>query len=526
MSKTINDLVNFMENAVAEKWWYVWGANGEVFTEELKQKLIKQFSNPDTSENPYNKNYYENLFKSHKGKHVADCSGLITAFVGIENDKTAQGFYNYCSIKGTRNNYNGSVGYLLFDQDGSTMVHVGVAVGNNMVIHSKGSSYGIVNSENYGILLEINNEVKELKKLFKEAFMKQLSFYFHFIITIFALLLLCSCDNKETASIPATLTPNPPTASPVIMSPDSSPDLSVTPSIDSDLKYTSFTLLSNGITKERLEELYLKYLCKEWYDFNMVSHIITRDGIDQKKIQILWGHEVEGISVDFAFNFIENPMERPLYLCFFIEEETISLQTHFENEHDWERNEFYTDVNWCSKENLPEVLMKQNLWNVHPYTNYYNQQLEHALLIPELKTEQLQELFTVNLAGNWYDTKQNPHTISGFQIDGREIELFRGIQYTESCFGFGFNFITTPMKYPLFVLVDTKKDWLSFRTFFETERDWEEPSTSKYYTNMFWSRKESSEDLMEYLNTDDTYFEIYEAADYYLDFILSVKSVE
>lgn len=162
MSKTINDLVNFMENAVAEKWWYVWGANGEVFTEELKQKLIKQFSNPDTSENPYNKNYYENLFKSHKGKHVADCSGLITAFVGIENDKTAQGFYNYCSIKGTRNNYNGSVGYLLFDQDGSTMVHVGVAVGNNMVIHSKGSSYGVVKESigsrwtHYGVLPDVN----------------------------------------------------------------------------------------------------------------------------------------------------------------------------------------------------------------------------------------------------------------------------------------------------------------------------------------------------------------------------------
>ena len=73
---------------------YVWGANGQIITEDLMDMLYKYFKS-----NTYNRAYYDNKLKEGKGKPGADCSGAIFPVSGY--DTTAAGYYNRCVQKGT-----------------------------------------------------------------------------------------------------------------------------------------------------------------------------------------------------------------------------------------------------------------------------------------------------------------------------------------------------------------------------------------------------------------------------------------
>lgn len=73
---------------------YVWGANGQIITRDLVDRLHKAFGN-----DKYNKKYYDAKLKEGEGKKGADCSGAFAKISGY--DTTASGYYSRCVEKGT-----------------------------------------------------------------------------------------------------------------------------------------------------------------------------------------------------------------------------------------------------------------------------------------------------------------------------------------------------------------------------------------------------------------------------------------
>lgn len=153
----VTNLINYCKVAVADgtmtnRWGYVWGASGQVYTDAVAKQLYNAHG---TSK--YNLNYYTvdqiGLWKNHR---VVDCSGLLRAYLndkGISLDESvgnynANKFYtSECTTKGTITSTDYATlpkGCLVFDDDGGSKVHVGICIGNGKVIHSSGSSVGVV----------------------------------------------------------------------------------------------------------------------------------------------------------------------------------------------------------------------------------------------------------------------------------------------------------------------------------------------------------------------------------------------
>lgn len=113
---------------------YVWGANGEIITEELINKLYKTYGSAT-----YNKTYYNNKLKEGKGKIGADCSGSIYPL--INSDNTAKGYYNACSVKGVFKNMPKDKCCLVFN---ANFTHVGAYLGDGTTIEMKSSKENCV----------------------------------------------------------------------------------------------------------------------------------------------------------------------------------------------------------------------------------------------------------------------------------------------------------------------------------------------------------------------------------------------
>lgn len=106
---------------------YVWGANGQIITKELMDKLFKTYGT-----STYSKEYYENKLKAGEGKPGADCSGAIYPVSGY--DTTAAGYYNRCVQKGTISSIPKNKVCLVFKKNSKgTINHVGLYTGDGYV---------------------------------------------------------------------------------------------------------------------------------------------------------------------------------------------------------------------------------------------------------------------------------------------------------------------------------------------------------------------------------------------------------
>lgn len=81
--------IRYFEAVYAMKPIYLWGADMEVITKKLLDKLIKKHGAEQ-----YKKVHLE----IHEGLYGSDCSGLFKNISGF--DTTAEGYYNKCSTKG------------------------------------------------------------------------------------------------------------------------------------------------------------------------------------------------------------------------------------------------------------------------------------------------------------------------------------------------------------------------------------------------------------------------------------------
>lgn len=129
---------------LADKWGYIWGKSGQLWTRDAWNQLKK--------DRVGNSNYTNSIKYGEKwiGHRVADCSGLIVWIYNQFGLRIAHGsnsmWSGYLMEKGT---ISGEipVGALVFKVRNKTdYYHVGVYVGNGKVIESRGAQSGVVES--------------------------------------------------------------------------------------------------------------------------------------------------------------------------------------------------------------------------------------------------------------------------------------------------------------------------------------------------------------------------------------------
>jgi len=134
-------LVEHCKKALAESWGYVYGTYGKVLTPDLLQRKLNQY--------PDNIKKYENFIReNYIGKRTADCIGLIKSYLWWDGsdpvydagtDKSADGTFELAQEKGPINTLPEIPGICVYKKG-----HVGVYIGNGLVIESKGTMYGVV----------------------------------------------------------------------------------------------------------------------------------------------------------------------------------------------------------------------------------------------------------------------------------------------------------------------------------------------------------------------------------------------
>ena len=136
----IDDFITWLKKQVGSI--YVWGGQGETgFNNEWIKDMETNDKNAKRAIAFYDKQKKSGL------KNIAayDCSGLIVRFFIdngiIKKDITAAGLYGLCK-KTTKEKLE--KGNLVFRYNGSKIHHVGVYIGNQMVIHAKGRDAGVV----------------------------------------------------------------------------------------------------------------------------------------------------------------------------------------------------------------------------------------------------------------------------------------------------------------------------------------------------------------------------------------------
>lgn len=133
MLKSANEIISYFEKLYTNKAVYLWGANGEIITPSLCDKLFKTYGNTT-----YNKAYYDNKLREGQGRIGADCSGAMYPMSGF--DTTAQNYYNKCIEKGLIVSIPRDKPCLVFKGSSlSSINHIGFYCGNGYVIEMKSS---------------------------------------------------------------------------------------------------------------------------------------------------------------------------------------------------------------------------------------------------------------------------------------------------------------------------------------------------------------------------------------------------
>lgn len=154
-------IVDFFKQCLADKWGYIFGQSGAVWTES-DQKLkvnymVKNFgSDWQKDADAKNNKYYRSALYGSKwvGHHVADCSGMFVCFYrqhGLSIAHISTKIYtNYCSTKGKLTAELKKTilpGSAVFTGDTETNhPHVGLYVGNGKVIEAMGVDAGVCTS--------------------------------------------------------------------------------------------------------------------------------------------------------------------------------------------------------------------------------------------------------------------------------------------------------------------------------------------------------------------------------------------
>ena len=143
------DLINLFQQALKDKWGYIWGTAGERWT-ALKQTNLEKTTDPDRALG----RAYGSKWIGHK---VADCSGLFSwsfhQLGGTMYHGSHTMFLKWCSAKGELKNGKRTdfaalkPGTAVFVWDGRKYTHVGLYVGGDTVIEAMGTINGVTTTK-------------------------------------------------------------------------------------------------------------------------------------------------------------------------------------------------------------------------------------------------------------------------------------------------------------------------------------------------------------------------------------------
>lgn len=121
---------------------YVWGAQGQVITEEELLRLEK-ICGPNGSGSPGY--YHQERTRKWIGKRAADCSGLVMFIFSLlkiyDQDMTADSLYRRSA---TKPEWGAEPGDLVFRMKDGRAVHVGIRIQGNKTVHCRGTDHGLV----------------------------------------------------------------------------------------------------------------------------------------------------------------------------------------------------------------------------------------------------------------------------------------------------------------------------------------------------------------------------------------------
>lgn len=139
----VNKLIQLFQKALDEHWGYIWGAAGETWTQAKQDAATREQT--------------VKYGQQWVGKRVADCSGLFSwAFKqlgGYMYHGSNTMWSQYCTSKGALKNGKRSddktlkPGSAVFKcKNGTDYYHVGLYIGDGIVIEAQGTSTGVVKS--------------------------------------------------------------------------------------------------------------------------------------------------------------------------------------------------------------------------------------------------------------------------------------------------------------------------------------------------------------------------------------------
>ena len=147
MGKKIDDFIAYLESHIGDA--YVWGAQGERV--DNRPYLEKWVRRKETSRANAERALAYIKKATKTPLYAFDCSGLIVHWLRdirglIDSDTNAQGLYRQCKQQGKLGAWQMQPGDLVFRYSFAKgkMGHVGVYVGNGMVVEAQGRDAGVV----------------------------------------------------------------------------------------------------------------------------------------------------------------------------------------------------------------------------------------------------------------------------------------------------------------------------------------------------------------------------------------------
>jgi len=148
---TPKQLIDEFEYAVANKWGYIWGTAGVMWTQAKQEAMNKTTDSDRAMGRQYGSKWI--------GHYVADCSGLFSWAFKKHGSYMYHGsntMYNsYCTSKGTLVNGKRSDGKELkpgtavftYNKKKDNYGHVGLYIGGGIVIEAEGTKAGVIKSK-------------------------------------------------------------------------------------------------------------------------------------------------------------------------------------------------------------------------------------------------------------------------------------------------------------------------------------------------------------------------------------------
>lgn len=141
------DVANLALDCAADLWGYVYGANGELYTESLAEKWKADSSRGVPSAYWDKSTYYTEACSKWFGHYVCDCSGLITyicrKLLGKNYpDRTANDIKEHFQKSGLIKDIPEIAGLAVWKSG-----HIGIYIGQGLVVEAKGTNYGVIVSK-------------------------------------------------------------------------------------------------------------------------------------------------------------------------------------------------------------------------------------------------------------------------------------------------------------------------------------------------------------------------------------------